>query len=135
MRLAGVERVGSRKKGTATGNTEPAATTDGEGRFVLKYREDRLVRFSVAMEHGFSPTVMDFDGVRPGAQEQMFIVPQDALPSARIQGRVLTPDGRPATAVAMSLRQKWPVHPKPTPYSDDDGLFEIGIRYPAFPRP
>jgi hypothetical protein len=84
---------------------------------------------------GFRPLVTVFENVQPGAPERTFTVPDAAMPSARIAGRVLTPEGRPAGGVDvyLSLHQgDWPISDLPDP--DLDGSFEIGPLPPGMYR-
>ncbi len=111
-------------------------STDAEGRFILaNCEEGKLYSVRVQGGMGFLPTLHVFENVSPGPEEQTFRIPERSMPSARIVGRVLAPDGSNPTRATLSLEQSGrSVSPMPTvdargnpsEYVGTLGQFEMG---------
>ncbi len=101
------------------------ARADRGGAFVLNNCEAREYTLEVYPPSFVGPAVRTVQHVLPGAAELTIEVPREALPSARITGRVLMPDGNSAAKVSLQLANH-PYPMVPPPETDARGRFEVG---------
>ncbi len=80
--------------------------TDKNGRFKIAHLDNEVVyRIEVRASNGIT-TIASENGVSPGQNEFRITVPWDALGVATLTGRIVKPDGRPATGANVSaIRQ------------------------------
>ena len=101
------------------------ARADSEGVFVLNSCERRMYTLAVYQPRFVGPAVLTLEHVLPSVEARTIRVPLEALPSARILGRVHMPDGTPATGVELHFRHHhYPMDP--VPKTDTEGRFAIG---------
>lgn len=86
------------------------AKTDEQGHFVVAGCEATGNRLIVHDDWGFAPAILRFDDVLPSERERDFVVPAASMPSARVRGQCLAPDGSPLAEVTFDCHQgDWPV--------------------------
>jgi hypothetical protein len=117
-----------------------SAKTDGDGRFVVAGCEATGNELIVRKVMGFTPEVLRIRDVAPSEQEQRFVVPDAASPSAWFRGTCVAPDGSPlAEMVIDCVQQHWPVTlENELMRGNADGTFDLGPfppgRYTFTPR-
>jgi RNA polymerase sigma-70 factor (ECF subfamily) len=87
-----------------------AEKTDDAGRFVVPGCQTAGNLLIVRQDSGFTPEILRFRDLAPGEDEREFVVPAIAMPSARLLGQCVGPDGAPLADVGIDCAQdKWPV--------------------------
>ncbi|HEX6811403.1 MAG TPA: carboxypeptidase regulatory-like domain-containing protein [Planctomycetota bacterium] len=100
--------------------------TDAEGRFLLAECQAAGNTLIVRDQHGFVPERCRITGVAASEQEQVFTVPADSAPSARVTGRCIVPAGMPLDGIGLELGQDgWPITGEQR-QCGADGTFALG---------
>lgn len=100
-----------------------AASTDDDGRFALKNAE-RGLRVQLDVRVRYFP-LLRYDGPLPAEGELLLRVPEEAMPSVRLRGRVVDADDRPVPMAQVAILRT-DHGGSPVFRTDDEGCFEVG---------